>query len=419
MSLPRLAAAFVVAAMPTASLAQSATDDSDLFPADEQVLRFGGDDASVTFSPFVRLDGGYRDVDPDGALGGLDDGWDSSLRLARLYAFLDFGRVGGTIAYNFHDTDFEWAYAFATYEVTDALTLKFGQQDEPFSLQDMSGGRFLPFAEAGQSAALIPSDEVGVTAFYAGDRFSLAGGVFGGDLNTGVSDGGIALTGRATWAPVYQEGRIARGGDATPSGVGTQRVERLLHLGVGASARFDIERPLSFAGGGSSSLIETSLASTATFDRIDSLLRGNLEFAWANGPTSVQAELTAMRVDGVSDGRRIEGNGHGGYLYVTHFLTGERRAYAPSGGTFGRVVPERAIDDGGYGAIEVGARLDYLDLTDIGPDGGAQWGASLVVNNYLTKRLRLVGDYSHTRITDGPRRDTDVQAVTLRLQFAY
>ena len=412
-------ASFAMLLSATPALAQSATDDSDLFPEDEQVLRFGNDTNNVVISPFIQLDGGYTSIDPDGAFGGVDEGFDAKVRLARLYVFLNGERVGGTLAFNFHDTDFDVAYAFASFDVTDDITVKIGQQDQPFSLQDMSGSRFLPFAEAGQSAALIPGDNAGITAFYYGDRFSLAGGAFIGDFNTGLQDEGYALTGRATFAPIYEEGRITRGGDATKNGVGTQRVERLLHLGVGLSGRFDIEEGLSFSGGGSSSLVETSLASTETFSSVDELLRGNLELAFANGSFGVQGELTGVHLDGIANSRRVEGFGHGGYLYATYFLTGERRGYSPSSGTFGRVVPIDPIDDGGVGAIEIGARVDYLDLTDLGPDAGAQVGASLVVNDYLTKRVTLTGDYSYTRLIDGPDEGADVHAFTARLQFAY
>ena len=406
----------LVSAQPLApALAQSATDDSDLFPEDEQVLRFGTSDHNLTISPFVQLDAGITDISPEPAA----DGSDAKVRLARLYAFVNAGPFGGTYAHNFHDTEFETVYAFVDYDLTDRLTVKLGQQDQPFSLQDMSGSRFLPFAEAGQSAALIPGDNVGATLFRYGDRTSLAGGVFGGDVNTGVGDEGLALTGRATWAPVYEEGRITRGGDATKNGVGTSRVERLVHLGLGVSARYDIEQDFSFSGGGSSSLVERSLASTETFTDADALVRVNAEFALARGSLGIQGEATGVYVDAIANGRPVSGYGHGGYLYATYFLTGERRGYSPSSGTFGRVVPKNPIDDGGFGAVEVGARIDYLDLTDLGPDAGSQVGVSLVVNDYLTKRLTLTGDYSFTRVLDGPIKGTDVHAVTLRFQFAY
>ena len=61
-----LTLALSLAALPAVALAQSATDDSDLFPQDEQYLRFGNDTTNVVISPFIQLDGGYSAVDAVG-----------------------------------------------------------------------------------------------------------------------------------------------------------------------------------------------------------------------------------------------------------------------------------------------------------------------------------------------------------------
>ena len=299
--------------------------------------------------------------------------------------------------------------------MNDRLTIQVGQQDEPFSLQDYSGGRFLPFAASGQSAALIPGDNLGAAALYGGDDHSLAIGVFGGTSATGYGDNGIAVTGRATWAPIYSQSQIERAGDATQDGIGTKRVDDLLHLGLGLSARFDIADPVGFAGGGGSSLVPIDLSSTPSIEDVDSLLRANVEISRQIGSLSLQGEFTAARVDAPV----IEGTATGGYVYATYFLTGERRGYDRSSGTFGRVIPIDPIDEGGVGAIEVGGRFDYLDLTDLGPDSGAQWGATAVLNAYLTKRITLTADYSHTETVAGPEDGLTSDAVTLRFQFAY
>ena len=394
--------------------AQSATDDSDLFPENEQVLRFGTGDRNVTLSPFVQYDFG-----PVAASDGVADGYDDTLRLVRLYVFANFDALSGTFAYNFDNRSFPFAYAFLSLDLSDTTTVKVGQQDQPFSLQDLSGSRFLPFAEAGQSASLIPGDNLGAALYRYGDRSSQAIGIYGGDVNTGATDEGLGLSARMTWAPIYAEEEITRGGDATTSGVGTQRVDQLLHLGLGLTARWNERQDFSFAGGAGSSLVGSALASTQTFTRADTY-GVNLEAARAWGSLSVQGEWTGVYLDGLNtDGSRASGLAHGGYAYATYFLTGERRSYSATSGTFGRVVPKNAIDEGGFGAVEVGARIDYLDLTDLGPDAGAQVGASFVVNDYLTKRLRATADYSYTRVVDGPADGTDVHALTFRLQFAY
>ena len=391
--------------------AQSATDDSDIFPEDEQVLRFGTSERNVTLAPYLQYDLGHVDEDLPGVTGGRGE----ELRRARLYVFGAYGDLTGTIAQNFNNDGFPLAYAFATYDFTDTWSVRVGQQDEPFSLQDMSGSRFLPFAEAGLNAAISPDDNLGASVLRFGERTSLALGLYGGDFNTGIGDEGLALTGRATWAPIYEEGRITRGGDATQSGVGTRRVERLVHLGLGASARLDQEEDFRFAGGAGSVLVDSALTTSPVLEGADSLGRVNLEFAALDDAISIQGELTGASVD--SDG--AEGFVHGGYLYTTYFLTGERRAYSPNSGQFGRVVPKRAIDDGGWGAWEVGGRATYLDLSDLGPTAGAQVQLSAVLNVYLTKRFRVTTDYTVTRLTAGPNEGEETQAITLRGQIAY
>ena len=406
----RLPLAALLAAAPALAAAQSSTDDAELFPEDERVLRFGTEERHVALAPFVQYDLGLAESDLEDR---EDDG--GTLRLARLYVFGRAGDLSGTYAQNLDDDDFPIAYAFAAYDFGERWTIRAGQQDEPFSLQDMSGSRFLPFAEAGLNAALTPGDNVGVAALRSGERSSLAAGVFGGDLNTGVGDEGVALTARATWAPIYEEERIERGGDAAATGVGTQRVDRLLHLGVGASARLDVEEPVSFSGGGGSVLVDGALATSPTLRGVDSLVRVNFEMAATRGAGSVQAEVAGASVE--AEG--ADGFAHAGYLYGTWFATGERRGYDPSAGTFGRVVPKRAVDDGGRGAYELGGRVGWLDLTDLGPGAGAQLQASLVGNAYLTKRLTATLDLTRTWITAGPDDGAATTALTLRGQIAF
>ncbi len=414
----RVAAAFLastvilsITGMAPAS-AESAQNDSRLFPSDERVLEFGTQERNITVAPFVQFDGGYYDQDPGRSAFG------SSINLARIYLFGAYDAFGGTLALDTENNAFFYRYAFVDYQPTDRVTLQVGQQDEPFSLQDVSGSRFLPFATSGQSAALIPGDTVGVRVSYGGDNHSISAGVFGGDVNNGVGDNGVALTGRVTWAPIYRQEEITRGGDATREGVGTQRVTDLLHLGLGLSTRRDIDGGVSFSGGTNATIptgAASVLASSSTIAEVDALTRVNLEVARSVGSLSFQGELTAANVKGA----REDGTAHGGYLYMTYFLTGEKRGYDRSSGTFGRVVPIDPIGGGGYGAVEVGLRADYLDLTDLGDESGRQHGLSAVANLYMTKRLTLTADYSYARGTAGAIDGTESHAVTARVQFAY
>ena len=78
--MPRLALALPLCAAAIPAMAQSATDDSDLFPEDEQYLRFGNATTNIVISPFPQLDGGYTAVSP----GSFGDGVDAMVPAVRL-----------------------------------------------------------------------------------------------------------------------------------------------------------------------------------------------------------------------------------------------------------------------------------------------------------------------------------------------
>ena len=139
---------------------------------------------------------------------------------------------------------------------------------------------------------------------------------------------------------------------------------------------------------------------------------------WVRG-TYDQAELDSVLGDlGTNTtpvGAALNGNPGfwGGYAEVGFFLTGETRAY--KGGSFGRVKVLRPFNEGGWGAIQLNARLDHLDLSDrvdggstllAAPfyvDGGKQtaYQASIIWNPI--DYIRLMAQYSHLKVTGGPR----------------
>lgn len=84
----------------------------------------------------------------------------------------------------------------------------------------------------------------------------------------------------------------------------------------------------------------------------------------------------------------------GGYAEVGYFLTpDDRRGYKP--GVFDRVRPANPLDKGGFGALQVNFRYDYLDLDDADITGGQQnlYGVSLVWTP--TDHTRLLLNYAY------------------------
>jgi phosphate-selective porin OprO and OprP len=82
---------------------------------------------------------------------------------------------------------------------------------------------------------------------------------------------------------------------------------------------------------------------------------------------------------------------HGCYVYAAYFLTGEHMAYDRRSSTLDRAIPIqnfswldrlRGEPDAGWGAWQIAARYDYLDLTDRDIRGGVGHGYTLGLNWY-------------------------------------
>jgi phosphate-selective porin OprO/OprP len=123
-------------------------------------------------------------------------------------------------------------------------------------------------------------------------------------------------------------------------------------------------------------------------------------------------------------GTRLNGDPSffGGYAEVGLYLTGETRGY--KGGKWDRTKVLKPFDKGGWGAIQLNARLDYLDLDDrvaTAPagatalqrisapyyvNGGKQLGYQASVIWNPMDYLRFMGQIGRTDITGGPRAGT-------------
>jgi phosphate-selective porin OprO/OprP len=103
----------------------------------------------------------------------------------------------------------------------------------------------------------------------------------------------------------------------------------------------------------------------------------------------------------------------GGYAEVGYYFTGETRGY--KGGRWDRTKVLHPFNDGGWGALQINGRVDYVDLGDrvddssasVAPpfyiNGGKQLGyqGSLIWNP--VDWIRFMGQYGHVDVTGGPR----------------
>ena len=104
---------------------------------------------------------------------------------------------------------------------------------------------------------------------------------------------------------------------------------------------------------------------------------------------------------------------HGGYVYVSYFLTGEHMVWSRKSGTLGRVKPYENFFlvntcsggcGGGWGAWQVACRYSYADFNDQNVFGGIADSVTFGLNWYWTPYARLQLNYIRGEIED---RDAD------------
>lgn len=142
-----------------------------------------------------------------------------------------------------------------------------------------------------------------------------------------------------------------------------------------------------------------------------------LEFAAVLGRLYLQAEYQWIRVDGRDGQPDSDFTGH--HVTALYPLLGAARRWDGKRGVFTR--PDFAPLDpaaGQWGYAELVARWSHAALSDGGVRGGRQGVASVGLNHYPTRNLRLSLQYSHGTIRlDGP--DRAFQALAGRIALNW
>lgn len=213
--------------------------------------------------------------------------------------------------------------------------------------------------------AFLAARNVGVVLSGRGfdDRLTWAGGVFNDWLDTdeSFSQSATQLIGRVTWLPWFSEDD-----------------SNLVHIGLGLR--------YSNAKEGFRSATEPEFNQSPAFvdteDQLaDSTSTYNFEASWRKGPIWLHGEYIFNDIDAPN----IDSPEFTGYnLTGSWALTGEMRSYNRRSGIFSPLPIARSVNDGGWGAWEVAARVSDIDLTDGLVDGGDMQIFSLGLNWWLT-----------------------------------
>ncbi|MBM0169797.1 OprO/OprP family phosphate-selective porin [Altererythrobacter sp. C41] len=349
-----------------------------------------GDETTVTWkgAPVIATESGWSfkprgrlqiDAGVIGAPGstGVDDGFGNEIRRARLGVEGDMpGGFGYKFEVDFAGNEVEISDAILTYG-TGGLTISAGQHNNFQGLEELTSSRFISTMErAAFTDAFGFERRVGLSAEYAGRNWLVQGGLFTDNVDD-LSNENWSADGRAVFMPKLGNTQLHLGGSV-----------HYADYEAGSTLRYRQRPFLHFT--------DDRFIDTDTFDAASELGLG-LETAAIAGPFHAAAEGFWQKAD--RPGALADPTFFGGYAEVGMFLTeGDTRGY--KGGTFDRVKPANPVGEGGFGAVQVNLRYDYLDLTDAGIVGGTQNGYAVSLVWTPTDYTRFMVNYGRMQYDD-------------------
>jgi len=360
----------------------------------------------------------YTHSGDENLAGGVQAADGTELRRSRIY-------LKGTASKNFkYNIEADLASnrvslkdVFLTYTgFNGPLELTFGSQKHSVSMEIEESSNDIMFTERSLLTAMTGSffdRAIGVNLKAKGNNWSVKGGVYGDAISSGASnnDEGRGFGIRGTYTPIMEK-------------------DKVVHLGASFGSRSTSDD--NELNGRSAALSqETSNASslrlfnTGTIADVDSIDVGILELAAMYGPFSFQSEVAQSTLDRDFGG---DADFSGFYAQLGYTLTGESRTYKGSDGEFKRLKPASpfSLQDGTWGAWELAARYDELDLNDGNISGGDGKRLTLGVNWYLNDNVRFLANYALTYdISNGPILEADgsdaddIGVFTFRTQWAF
>lgn len=348
----------------------------------------------------------------------------TELRRARMYfkglLWDDFKFVTEV---DFADNNVAVKDMFLTYVGVDWLELTLGHQKHAISMEVQESSNDIMFTERSMVYGLtVPHFDraIGVNLKTKGHDWSAQVGAYGDSVTPNdAADEGWGLGSRVTYTPINTKHEVihlgAYAGFRKPNEVGHRQDK---------AKPFELE----YEAAHMSSL---KLSDTGGINNVSSYTLGGLEAAAMYGPFSVQGEYARSWVDTDKDNNSA-GNTYdfdAWYIQAGWTLTGESRSYKGSDGEFKRLKAAKPFslkEGGGWGAVELAARYDTIDLNSDDEHGGRESAVTVALNWYLNDNVRLMADYrrvidlDRSAITEfnGDQVD-DLDMFTLRTQLAF
>jgi phosphate-selective porin len=374
---------------------------------DHPTLRVG--DLEVVFR--ARLETSFRNGSP------VDESVDADWRRRRIQVEGSFRRLEYEVSHEFGDPEEPERDAFVNLRLSREFELQAGRFKMPFGRDALASGANIDFVYRSLlGRELSPGRDVGVMAHgRLSDAIAYDAGYFVHDgdnaRSPSTSGGSHAIAGRLEFQPFNNR---------------KASVLEQLEMGV-AVVRSQLDETLALRG-------ETVFGDATFFERVFTngrRLRFGADAEWSRGPFGLSGEFakTADSRSGMGiDAEDLPGVGATGwYVSGSWVLTGERKR--------ARVEPRRSIIDGGFGAVEVAARLERLSFGEVvypggvthGPRpedlrGNAEWAATLGATWFAHSRVKVQGNLVFESIADAarspaPRNSGRVKSGLVNLQF--
>lgn len=294
---------------------------------------------------------------------------------------------------DFADNDVDITDAYLQYKGLKGWKFTVGQFKERVSMEEETSSLQIALMErAAFTDAFGFQRRLGVGVdFNHGDFFIMSALQGGSDLSENEDNEGFVVSVRTFWSPeIGNGGRVLIGGSI--------RHRDLDNDIDGTDIRYR-QRPFAHTSG-------TRYVSTGTLPEIKSDLWYGFEVAGSFGPFWAAAEYGMAKAEIVS-GMEALYNGEssvsfdGGFFDVGWFLTGETRPLKH--GKWNRPEVNNPVFEGGWGALALVGRVDYLNLNDSSAlvYGGRQVSYIFGVTWLLNRHARIMLNYARTQVSKG------------------
>ena len=368
--------------------------------------------SSFQFGGRLHADAAVHDHEE---LAGQQDGIDGTqIRRARLYAKGDIGKQWSyLIEADFAGNKTSLKDATLGYHFSGLpLTVTVGNQKQAVSMEIEESSNDIPFIERSLVAGITTpyfDRAIGITAASGGDNWHFKTGLFGDGVSDGDADEGTGFGLRATYAPIVSR-------------------TSLLHVGGSFGLRNTSDDGLANGKSPGFSYKTTNFSDlkpvSASIADMEQVQTGVFELAAMCGPWTFQSEYAVTDVSRET-GDDLSFSAY--YAQVAYLINGQRRYKAPEGEfKYPSINADFNPEQGHWGAVELAARLDHIDLEDGDISGGEADRITLALNWYLNRNVRMMLDYSHSyelkggalQNVNGELAD-DIDTYAMRVQLSF